>query len=319
MPPTPISASLPWVRCASCASVRVDFSNRAAPESPPGLAPLRAFEAVTGQGGVGGDDAGKACGQRHLDNLGQVGIGKVGGDFQEDRDRAGQGGAGRHHACQHGGQRGAALQVAQVPGIGRRDVDGREIDMRAAAGEDGREIPGTVGAVLVGTEIEAYRNRTGFARAKSRRNGFGTVIVEAKAVDCGAVFDQPEQPGSRVAGLRPGRGGTNLDKAETGARQGGDGGGVLVIACGETNGVQQSHAGEGRGKAGRGDRAGPGHQAELQRFQRQPMRGFGVQSVQNRQTRAFPPAQNTPSGKIWPVAPKGSDLSQMTSSSCRDR
>ena len=77
----------------------------------------------------------------------------------------------------------------------------------------------------------------------------GAVVVEAEAVDDRAVLGQPEQPRARVAGLRPRRGGADLDEAEAGAAEGGDGAGVLVEAGGEAERVRQLEPGEAGGEA----------------------------------------------------------------------
>ena len=62
---------------------------------------------------------------------------------------------------------------------------------------------------------------------------------------------QAEQARARVAGLRPRRGGADLDEAEAGAAEGGDGAGVLVEAGGEAERVRQVEAGEAGGEARR--------------------------------------------------------------------
>ena len=57
----------------------------------------------------------------------------------------------------------------------------------------------------------------------------------------------------------------------------------------------------------------------LKRLQRQAMGRLGVEPVQDGKACRFQQAQNTPSGKMWPVAPRGSDLSQTTSARVRLR
>ena len=59
--------------------------------------------------------------------------------------------------------------------------------------------------------------------------------------------------------------------------------------------------------------------ADAQREERQAVGAFWVAPVQNSQSRAFKQAHTRPSGKMWPVAPRGRDLSHTTSSSVRAR
>ena len=61
------------------------------------------------------------------------------------------------------------------------------------------------------------------------------------------------------------------------------------------------------------------HQPGAQRRQRQTMRPLGVAAMQGPEAQRLGQAQITPSGKIWPVAPSGRDLSQTTSDRRRRR
>jgi hypothetical protein len=168
---------------------------------------------------------------------------------------SGQVGPRRHHALQDRLQRRWALQIAKPLGVGRRDVDGGEIHMRPAEAQHAREIAHAVGAVLVRAEVQPHRDaaRTG---AKTRRDGFGALVVEAEAVDRGAVLRQPEKPRAGVAGLGQGGRRPDLHKAEARAHQRIKRLGVLVVAGGETDGVGQREAGKIHAQTGR--RTGPG-------------------------------------------------------------
>ena len=58
---------------------------------------------------------------------------------------------------------------------------------------------------------------------------------------------------------------------------------------------------------------GQGGEAGLQRAEREAMRHLGIEAVEEGEGCAFEQGHQTPSGKMWPVAPRGRDLSQMTS------
>ena len=190
---------------------------------------MRAAQPVACQRGVGGDDAAQAGRQGDLGDFRQGVIGQVGGDLEEHRNGARQRGAHRHHTRQQGREGGSPLQVAQALGIGGGHVDGGKIHLRPAERQHLRKIRGTVSAVLVCAQVQAH----GQAARALRQPGtdrLGPVIVEAKAVDGGAVFGQAEQARARVAGLRARGGCPHFQKAEARTGQGGQGGCVLVIA-----------------------------------------------------------------------------------------
>ena len=214
------------------------------PGEAAGLGGVAAGQAVAGQRGVGGDDAGDAAVERRLGDVGELAVGQVGGDLQEHRHRPGEPRVRRHHPGEQRGQRGAALQVAQPLGVRRGDVDGGEVDEGAGERQHLGEVGGAVGAVLVGAEVEAD-DAAGRPRREPGGDRGGAVVVEAEAVDDGAVPGQPEQARARVAGLRPRRRGADLDEAEAGAAEGGERG----RSC---RGRRRGRA----GSAGRGRRAG---------------------------------------------------------------
>ena len=187
--------------------------------------------------------------------------------------------------------------------------------MWAAVGQNLCKICCAVLAGLVRAEVQADRDRPALALGKAGGDGLGPLIVEPEAVDRGAVLGQSEQARFRVAGLWQGCCRADLDEAEARAGQRGKGGGVLVVARGQADGVQKRHPGERGVQPGKINRAGKRRQARAQRQKRKRMRMFGIDAVQKSQARAFQKAHSRPSGKMWPVAPSGRDLSQTTSSS----
>ena len=106
-----------------------------------------------------------------------------------------------HDALEKCGEGLRALQIAQFFGIGRRNIDGGEINVIAGKAQHIGKVGGAVVAVLVGAEVQANRNaRLGCLQPV--RDDIGAVIVEAKAVDRRAILGQSEKPRFRVAGLR---------------------------------------------------------------------------------------------------------------------
>src|SRR5690606_28278937 len=131
--------------------------------------------------------------------------------------------------------------------------DGGEVDVRAGAGQHGGEIGGAVGAGLVGAEVQADHTGawTGFEAWGDRGQ---PIVVEAEAVDDGAVLGQAKQARATVAVLGSGRRSADLDEAETGGEKGGDRDRVLVEAGGEAERVRQLQPGDTSAQPGRGDR-----------------------------------------------------------------
>ena len=86
------------------------------------------LHAIARQRGVGGDHAVDFLGQQHLGNVVNCLIFQIRGELDHQRHIAamllGQLQLAHLQAAQQLGQRGRALQVAQVFGVGRRDIDG---------------------------------------------------------------------------------------------------------------------------------------------------------------------------------------------------
>ena len=279
---------------------------------------MGAFQAVARERRVGRDHRVDAGGQRDLGHVGQFGVSQIGRDLEEDGDRARQPVTGRDHAGEQRRKRRLALKVAQLFGIGGGDIDGCEIDMRPGGGQHAGEIGGAVGGVLVGAKVQPHRH----VMAGLRQPGgddLRALVVEAEAVDDAAILGQTEKARRGVAGLRARGGGADLDKAETRAGQRRDRLGVLVEPGGKADRVGQVQSRKPGPQPGRGDGAGQGDETGPERADGPAMGLFRVKPVQREKTEPFDGGHNMPSGKIWPVAPRGSDLSQTTSPSVSAR
>ena len=198
------------------------------------------------------------------------------------------------------------MQVAQLLGVGRRDVDGHEIHHRAAAFQHLDVIAGPIRTVLVGAEVQAHRDaRLTVSLGQTREGRVHPVVVEAEAVDDRAIFGQAEHARFRISGLGARRDRADLDEPEPGLRQGIDHLGVLVVARREPHGVGKVQPRDVAGDAGRGEGAGQGHHPRFHRRQRQPMRALGVDPVQGEQPDPFDEVHRTSAGSSWPVSPSG--------------
>ena len=282
-PPTPISGSRPSVIAWSLASTTVEGTKSGCPERPPASRGVAAGEAVAGQRGVGGDDAGDAAVERRLGELGEGAVVEVGGDLQEHRHRPGEAGVGRHDAGEQRGEGGAALKLAQALGVRRGDVDGGEVDEGAGDAEHLGEVGGAVGAVLVGAEVEAD-DAAGRPGGEAGGDGGGAVVVEAEAVDDGAV---PRTGGTGAgAGCRAAGAGWRRRPRRSRSRRG-RARRRLGRSC---RGRRRGRAGSaGRGRRG-GWRAagvviGPGRGPRPARSAEdgEPVRGLGIEAAQERQ------------------------------------
>jgi hypothetical protein len=132
-----------------------------------------------------------------------VGV-RSGAIFRKTGIGAGEGGAGLHHAGQEGGEGGAALQVAQFSVLG-------EETLTVAKSTCGPQVASTraKSAARSGLSLFAPRFRpTGTAGSLAGGEAGGDrlhpVVVEAEAVDGGAVLGQAEEAGFGVARLRAG-------------------------------------------------------------------------------------------------------------------
>ncbi len=162
-------------------------------------------------------------GQRHFDDLAPTRSSvRSGAIFRNTGIGRGKGRPRLHHARAAGPASAARpCRVAQFLGVGGGDVDGGEIDVRAA------ERPARGRNRRRGRRCPCWRRGSGRpARVRGRaarraQDRLHPLVVEAEAVDRGAVLGQPEQARAGVAVLRAGGGGPDLEKAEARAGRGG--------------------------------------------------------------------------------------------------
>jgi len=279
------------------------------PASLPGIG---TFQTFARQRGVRRHDAIDPGAQRHLGHVFQFGHVQIGGDLQENRQRTGQCRTRVEHAAQKRRKRLLALQIAQLLGVGRGDIHRDELDMRTGALQHEGEIGRAVGAVLVRAKVEPDRDALR-PSGQPRCDRLHPFVVEAKAVDHCLIFGQAPEPRPRVALLRARRGGPHFEKAEAKLHQRRERHRVLVEARRKAHRVWQLEPGDLRGKPGALHRAATGHEPHLQRLQRQTMRGFRIEAMQQAQPQRFGDAHTSASGKMWPETPSGRAVSQTTS------
>jgi hypothetical protein len=117
------------------------------------------------------------------------------------------------------------------------------------------------------------------ARTQALFRSLGPAIVEAHAVDDGAVFLQTEQARLGIARLRQGRDRTNLGKAKAKPSSASGTSPSLSKPAAMPTGVEsQTRHRAGQRPAGR-DR-GPRNRQIFERSQRHSMRGFGIETEQ---------------------------------------
>ena len=187
--------------------------------------------------------------------VGELVLRQIRRDLQEDRDRPRQPPHSPPPPAPAGRQRRLALQVAQAFGVGRGDVDGGEVDMRAAA----RAAPRAKSA---GPVVRCPCWRRGSARSHRAAGGPRAAapiasmpsLLKPKRLIAARSCGQPEEPRLRIARLRPRRRRADLEKAEAGPRQRRQRHGVLVEARGEPHRVRQLQPGQPRAQPRRGDR-----------------------------------------------------------------
>jgi hypothetical protein len=151
----------------------------------------------------------------------------------------------------------------------RRDIIGE----RRQAREGDAIIDNTIGRVLVRTDIDADDAATPLAAHQTLRRRFHAAVVEAHAVDDGAIFGKPEQARARIAGLRPRCDGAAFDEAEAESQHRVRHLGILVEAGREPDGVGKIEP-EGAHRKARIGHLGARNKrlAERQKFQRGAVR-----------------------------------------------
>src|SRR3546814_20480655 len=107
------------------------------------------------------------------------------------------------------------LQRAQTGRVGGTDVDGQIIRQGRHVAHARRIISYPVRRVLVGPDIDAGEAALRAMALQAGNGGGLPPIVEAHAVDDGAIFHQAEPARAGVAQLRPRRQRAKLGKAKT--------------------------------------------------------------------------------------------------------
>ena len=138
------------------------------------------------------------------------------------------------------------LQGAQPRRVRGGDVDGDVVHQRIDSAEAGLVVGDRIGGVPVHPDIGANDAKPGPQPLQPCRHGVEAGIVEAHAIDQRLVGREPEQPGSRIADLWPGRDGTDLDGGKPLAQQGERCFRVLVEARRQPQRMGQLEAGQRR-------------------------------------------------------------------------
>ena len=116
-----------------------------------------------------------------------------------------------------------------------------------------------------------------------------TIVVEAEAVDQRAIAWEAEHPRLRVAGLRLGGDGSDLDEAEPEREQRTDSLGVLVEAGGETERTRELAAKRRHAQLGSASCEDPAHQRtesrnrdeQAQQRERHAVRALGGEALEH--------------------------------------
>src|SRR5574337_292668 len=222
------------------------FEHRGAGEAALLVGVADALDLVPSQGGVGGDDAIDTVAAQGVGDVDDLGAFQVGGDLQGQGHVAavlvGQASLGGLQGAQEGVQFRFALELAEVLGVGRGDVDrdvaGQGIDLFEAS----QVVVGGAldGSVEVLADVDA-QHAVVAGGADVGDQGIDAVVVEAHAVDDALYLGQPEQAGPRIAGLRAGGDGADLQKTEAQPGQAVDGLAVLVQAGSQAHPVREAH------------------------------------------------------------------------------
>ena len=218
----------------------------------------QALHRLACQGGVGGDDALDAVPAQCIGNGLHLAFIQVGRDLEEKRHLpavlGGQLALARLQRRQQGIQRGLALQLAQVLGVGAGDVHRHVVGVGVHAGQADQIVVGGAldrrGRVLADVKTQNHALTLIWqARGAMKTRVFDVadegvqpLVVEAQAVDQRVLGRQAEHAWLGVAGLRQRRDGAHLDKAEAHGRQGVDGARVLVQPRGQADAVGKAQA-----------------------------------------------------------------------------
>lgn len=233
------------------------------------------FEGGSGEGGVGGDDAGEIELVGEFGDFFDLGFGEIGGDFDEE----GAVGVDVFEAGEDFGERAAVLEGAEAGGVGAADVDDEVVAfvLEEAIGE-GVVFGGFFeGGDFGFAEVDAD-DEVGGAVFEAGGEGFGALVVEPETVDEGAFGGEAEEAGFGVAGLGVAGDGADFDESEAAVGPVVEGDAVFVEAGGESDGV-----GEGDSEKGAGEAWGLGgaDESELDGFESEIVGVFGVEAEED--------------------------------------
>ena len=237
-------------------------------------------------------------------------VGEVGGDLQEERHRPRQRAVRGDDAGEEPGERALPWRSRSRSVFGEETLTVAKSTKGPAWARTSAKSAARSGLVLVRPEVEP----DGEALRPRRETGGDrrhAVVVEAEAVDDGAVRGEPEEPRPRVARLRARCRRADLEEAEAGATRAATAVGVLVHAGGEPERVRQRKAGERRREprrrhrpagAARARRAAPRARARA----RSPGRGGGGAAAPRRSARLMrdPRARRGHRGRPRCAAPR---------------
>ena len=175
----------------------------------------------------------------------------------------GQFGTTRGEGAQQCVERLVALQAAQVPGVGARDVDGDVVGVRVDAGQRSQVVIGGAlyggGSVLA--DVQAQQHGAALAEARALHighEGLQALVVEAQAVDQGLRIGQAEHAGPGIARLTQRGDGADFHEAEAHGAKTVDAAGVFVQSGREADAVGKAQAREHHGVVDPGLAVGAG-------------------------------------------------------------
>ncbi len=243
--------------------------------------------------GVGGDHAVHPMAQQCVANVGDLVIVQVRRDLQHHRHIAlvlvGQALLRPAQRAEQAIQFARALQLAQVLGVRRRDIDRHIAGVRVDTLQtvqvvvDGA-LDRRVG-VLADVQAQHAARLAPLRRLHIADERIDAAVVEAHAIDQRTRRRQPEHARPRIARLRARRHGAHFDEAEAERAQRIDVGAVLVQARRQPDRVRErdAHHRAGLRRHARADAARqPQRMRALELVQREVVRVFGVHRKQQR-------------------------------------
>ena len=259
--------------------------NSGRPGEPPGLCGKAAIlQPVAGERGVRHHDAVDAMRLDHAHNVGKIGIGDVGCELDQER-RALLHCAPRHlHPREQRSESFRCLQIAQAWRVGRGDVDGEIVGNRAHAADARHVIADTILAVLAGADI--HPDHAVAASRETAKRGRLALIVEAEAVDDGAVGGGAKNAWGGIALLRLRRQRADFDEAEPRGEKRREHPRILVEASRHADRIAEVHTPQSLRKPRIVGRSGAGIKPELKALDGEVMRTLRIERVQQRLAKA---------------------------------